>query len=745
MTVKTGTDLLEQLNQPQREAVELCHGPLLIVAGAGSGKTRTITCKIAFLIHEHGVNPDNILAVTFTNKAAEQMRERVEVLLGDLPAPPLISTFHSLSARLLRRHAHLLGFGNDYSICDVQDQRRVYGVVYQDLGVDKEQLPVRLVQSVVSRAKNTGQSWRGFQASNPETPNNELIGSIFKAYQDYLRDSNSMDFDDLMLNAVRLLGEEEELARRYAEKFKYVLIDEYQDTNSPQNDLLLALTRIHQNVTAVGDEDQSIYSFRGADISNILRFEQDFPGAQVIKLEQNYRSTQVILDAASAVISRNANRRPKKLWTESQGGDSVSLFIAADARIEARFVARRVFNLLREPEGEIGVLYRTNFQSRILEEELRRLYIPYRLVGGESFYNRKEVKDALAYLRLVCSPADNIALLRIVNEPSRGIGRVTLERLQSIAQEKNLNLWEAINAGLDSDALPGRSRIAVQSFQRLIKECQPELSSPLHLCLERILERVGYREHLSEIGTEESASRLLNLDELVTVARDCHQRGEGIQEFLDNAALYSETDEYDSTSPVSLMTLHNAKGLEFQYVLLVGCEEGLFPHSRSTTDEELEEERRLCYVGMTRAKKRLHLSYSRTRRLYGQESPGSNKPSRFLEEIPSELVQLEAGSSHAYQGRPAPRSGAGRRAKGLYQGKTFNSAAAVKQFLDTAGRPSGNPALHLTSGALVEHRRYGRGRVLQVEDTGEDLKVTVRFTGIGIKKLLQSYARLELI
>ena len=741
----TGTELLQPLNQPQRKAVEFCQGPLLIVAGAGSGKTRTITCKIAFLIHEHGVNPDNILAVTFTNKAAQEMRERVEVLVGDSPGPPLISTFHSFSARLLRRHAHLLGFGNDYSICDVQDQRRVYRVVYQELDVDKEQLPVRLVQSVVTRAKNTGQSWRGFQAAHPETPNNELIGNIFKAYQDYLHNSNSMDFDDLMLNALRLLTQEEDLAKHYAEKFQYLLIDEYQDTNSPQNDLLRALTRIHQNVTAVGDEDQSIYSFRGADISNILRFEQDFPGAQVIKLEQNYRSTQVILDAAGAVISCNANRRPKKLWTETQGGDSVSLFIATDARIEARFVARRVFNLLREPEGEIGVLYRTNFQSRILEEELRRLYIPYRLVGGESFYNRKEVKDALAYLRLVCSPADNIALLRIVNEPSRRIGRVTLERLQAIAQEKNINLWEAVKAGLDSHALPGRSHIAVQSFQRLIEECQPELSSPLHLCLERILERVGYREHLSEIGTEESASRLLNLDELVTVARDCYQRGEGIQEFLDNAALYSETDEYDSASPVTLMTLHNAKGLEFQSVLLVGCEEGLFPHSRSTTEEELEEERRLCYVGLTRAKKRLHLSYSQTRRLYGQESPRFNKPSRFLEEIPSELVQLEPGSSTGYQAPSASESGAGRSTKSLYRGKTHNSAAAVKQFLDTAGRLPGNPALQLTSGALVEHRRYGRGRVLQVEDTEGDLKVTVRFPGIGIKKLLQSYARLELI
>ncbi len=742
----TGTELLEQLNQAQRKAVELCEGPLLIVAGAGSGKTRTITCKIAFLIHELGVDPGCILAVTFTNKAAEQMQERVESLVGELAHPPLIATFHSFSARLLRRHAHLLGFGNDYSICDVQDQRRVYQNVYRELAVNSERLPVRMVRALVSRAKNQGQSWQEFVQAHPDTPDNQLIGAIFEAYQAFLRDSNAMDFDDLMLNSVRLLVENEEIGRRYAEKFKYVLIDEYQDTNSPQNDLLRALTRTHQNVTAVGDEDQSIYAFRGADITNILRFEQDFPGARVIRLEQNYRSTQVILDAASAVISCNSNRRPKQLWTESERGDLVSLFIAADERIEARCVARRVFNLLRESGSEIGVLYRTNFQSRILEEELRRLYIPYRLVGGESFYNRKEVKDALAYLRLVCSPGDNIALLRIVNEPSRGIGRVTLERLQEIAQEKTLNLWEAIKTGLDSRLLPGRSHIAVQSFMRLIQDCQSELSSPLHLCLERILERVGYRDHLVEIGTEESAGRLLNLDELVTVARDCYQRGEGIRELLDNAALYSETDEYDAASPVTLMTLHNAKGLEFQYVLLVGCEEGLFPHSRSTTKEELEEERRLCYVGMTRAKKRLYLSYSRTRRLFGQESHGFSKPSRFLEEIPSELVQLEAGSAHVYDVPSAAARGPGYRGTSSYQGKTYNSPAAVKQFLGTMDRPtSRSPALQLASGVLVEHSRYGRGRVLQVEDTGDDLKVTVRFPGIGIKKLLQSYAGLELI
>ena len=742
----TGKELLQQLNGPQQEAVQLHEGPLLIVAGAGSGKTRTITHKVAFLIHGHDVRPDRILAVTFTNKAAGEMKARVQGLVGELTVAPFISTFHSFSAQLLRRHAKTLGFGNNYSICDVEDQRRVYRRVYQSLDIDSEQLPVRLVQAVVSRAKNKGQSASEFQAGNPDNPNNELIATIFEAYQDALRAANAMDFDDLILNAVRLLVEDEELGQHYSERFRYLLIDEYQDTNSPQNDLLKALARKHRNVTAVGDEDQSIYSFRGADISNIMRFEQDFPGARIIKLEQNYRSTQVILDAAAAVISCNANRRPKKLWTELQGGESVSLFIAGEARTEARFVARRVFHLARDGGEGIGVLYRTNFQSRVLEEEFRRLYIPYRLVGGESFYNRKEVKDALAYLRLVSSPNDDIALLRIINKPSRGIGKVTLARLQEIADREGLNLWRAIQKGLEDKALPGRSHIAVGSFQRLIQNCREELSSPLHIGLGRILQRVGYREYLEEIGTEESSSRLLNLDELVTVARDSYQSGEGIQAFLDNAALYSETDEYDSSSPVTLMTLHNAKGLEFRHVFLVGCEEGLFPHSRSVTPEELEEERRLCYVGMTRARRRLYLSYSRTRRFYGQESLGFNQPSRFLTEIPEQLVELEMGSLDPTSGasgsvdrsrRPAPAK--------AYQGKTYDSPAAVGKFLQRAKGSKPKARRKLTSGALVRHNQYGRGRVLQVENTGVDLKVTVRFPGIGIKKLLQSYARLVVI
>ena len=741
-----GKDLLQELNKPQQEAVKQSEGPLLIIAGAGSGKTRTITHKVAFLIQEKGVKPENILAVTFTNKAAEEMKERVATLFGKSLVFPIISTFHSFSAQLLRRHAETLGYRNNYSICDVEDQLGVYRRVYQTLNIDSEQLPLRMVQAVVSRAKNKGQYASEFKIENLDTPNNQLIAQIFESYQDLLRRSNAMDFDDLILNAVRLLVEDADLARRYSEKFQYVLVDEYQDTNVPQNDLLRALTQKYKNVTAVGDEDQSIYSFRGADISNILRFEKDFPGARIIKLEQNYRSTQVILDAASSVISRNSNRRPKKLWTETLGGELVSLFVAGDARTEARFVARRVFHMARYQLGTIGILFRTNFQSRVFEEEFRRLHIKYRLIGGKSFYNRKEVKDALAYLRLVFRPEDDIALLRIINKPSRGIGKVTLAHLQKIAKLEGINLCQVIQKSLDCHTLPARSHAAIESFQGLINDCRSDLCSPLHICFAKILERVGYREYLEKIGTEESSNRLMNLDELLTVARDSYKSGEGIQVFLDNATLYSETDEYDSSASVTLMTLHNAKGMEFSYVFLVGCEEGLFPHSRSATHQELEEERRLCYVGMTRARKRLHMSYSRTRRFFGQESQGFNQPSRFLSEIPDELLNLEMGSL-SMAGSVSSSTNAEIEKSALrkvYQGKTYDSPAEVGTFLRTM-KGKNEIGLKLTSGMLVKHRRYGRGRVLKVEKTGLDLKVTVRFPGIGIKKLLQSYARLVII
>ena len=737
---------LETLNDKQREAVLHHQGPLLIIAGAGSGKTRTITHKIGHLISHQGVQPHNILAVTFTNKAAQEMRERVATLTEEGVAAPLISTFHSLSTRLLRRHAPVVGYGHDFAICDSPDQQRVYRSVYQELDLSADDLPIRMVQSVISRAKNLGRSPENLAAGTFGTSNQAAIAEIYKTYQRHLKRANAMDFDDLILNGVELL-KDPQIRERYGTRFRYLLVDEYQDTNAPQHDLLTSLTQSHNNVTAVGDEDQSIYAFRGADVSNILRFEQDFPGARIIHLEQNYRSSQLILDAASAVISNNTRRREKTLWTESAEGKPISLFVAGDARTEALYVSYKIYSYLRDQGKEVGVLYRTNFQSRHFEEEFRRLNIPYKLVGGESFYNRKEVKDALAYLRVVTNPHDTVALLRIINEPPRRIGKTTVERLEKRAREHQLSVWDAIKQGLDSGQLPGPAHRALRAFLDLVRDSREALQQPLHLSLSTILDKVGYRGHLKALDNDEARGRLLNLDELVTVARDAHQRGDDIRAFLDDAALYSETDTFDASAPVTLMTLHNAKGLEFEVVFMVGCEEGLFPHSRSTTEEELEEERRLCYVGITRARKKLYFSYSRSRRQYGQESHGFNLPSRFLSEVPQKCLLME--SSSGFGRPPSPSMGtstprAGRQAS-TFSGATYNSKTEVQGFLDQIGKAKKPSARALASGALVQHREFGRGKVLQVEDLGDDLKVTVRFPGIGIKKMFQRFAHLKVV
>lgn len=735
------------LNDKQQQAVYHHQGPLLIIAGAGSGKTRTITHKIGYLIDQIGVSPENILAVTFTNKAAEEMRGRVALLTGDISATPLISTFHSLAARLLRRHAQLVGYGNDFAICDSLDQRRVYRSVYQELGVASEGLSIRMAQSIVSRSKNSGRSLENLAYGNFDSSKQSSLLEIYKTYQKHLKRANAMDFDDLILNGVKLL-ENPKIGKRYGALFRYVLVDEYQDTNAPQHDLLTSLTQYHNNVTAVGDEDQSIYAFRGADVSNILRFEQDFPGARIIRLEQNYRSSQIILDAASALISNNTRRREKALWTEHAKGAPISLFVAGDARTEALYVSYKIYSYLRENEKKtVGVLYRTNFQSRHFEEEFRRLSIPYKIVGGESFYNRKEIKDALAYLRVVNNPHDTVALLRIINEPPRRIGKATVAKLEKCARDQNLSFWGAINQGLGNGELPSRSVRALTAFRDLIHNSQSALQEPLHLCLSTILDAVGYRPYLQTLESDEAKGRLLNLDELITVARESYQRDDDIRSFLDNAALYSETDQFDTSSPVTMMTLHNAKGLEFEVVFLVGCEEGLFPHSRSSTDEELEEERRLCYVGITRARKKLYFSYSQSRRQYGQGSSSLNLPSRFLSEIPPQCLLMESASGFGRAHSPSPATDISTTPKRgtTFTGPTYNSKSEVQGFLNELGNTKKSPNHRLASGALVQHRKFGRGKVLQIEDRGDDLKVTVRFPGIGIKKMFQRFARLKVI
>ncbi len=731
----------QQLNSQQAEAVRQTEGPVLVLAGAGSGKTRAITYKVAYLIDQERCRPEEILAVTFTNKAAEEMRERVSHLVGELERPPLISTFHSFGVRILRPHAPLLGWGHDFVICDADDQLSVYREVYRRLELNESgAMPIRLARALVSRAKNRG--WGPDQhlahSKDADTP---LVASIFRAYEKQLKESNSMDFDDLILHSVRLLREHSEVRKRVAGRFRYLLIDEYQDTNQPQYELTRLLTETHQNLTVVGDEDQSIYGFRGADIGNILRFHEDFPNACIIKLERNYRSTQVILDAATALVSNNSQRREKILWTEDARGELIDLFVANHAGEEAVVVARTVRDCLAAEASKIAVLYRTNFQSRVFEQAFRQLDIPYILVGGVSFFSRKEIKDILAFLRCLQNPRDAVSLLRILNEPPRGIGSKTVERLQALADERGLSLIETIALVVEEHLLPGRAQGALASFHSILDGCRAALEErPLHLAIDRILKVTGYVGHLDGQPGPEAADRKENLGELVNMAREFAEAGLGVQEFLDSCALYADTDEYDGSARVHLMTLHNAKGLEFEAVFLAGLEEGLLPHSRSQEPHELEEERRLCYVGLTRARRRLFLSYSRTRRMRGRETRELNRPSRFLREIPPQLIRSGPQSVEAFAVRVPQLERARQRP---FDGTTYDTPESVNRFLQQlpgSKKPGGGS---IRPGSLVEHQKFGRGKVLQIEQQGDDLKITVHFSGIGIKKLLQSYARLR--
>ncbi|MGH9342014.1 MAG: ATP-dependent helicase [Acidobacteriota bacterium] len=739
MRPASSTDYLHQLNEQQFFAVTHADGPMLILAGAGSGKTRTLTYKIAYLIDQGICRPQEILAVTFTNKAADEMRERAERLLSSLTAAPLVCTFHSLAVRILRRYAQLLGYRPDFAICDQDDQKRILKNVYTDLGVSDNELQIRRVQATISAAKNKG--WGPDEFLNGSSDfDAQMIHKIFSTYQRYLRQSSALDFDDLLLLSVQLLSEQAEIRQRYSNRYRYLLIDEYQDTNAPQYDLIKNLSCLHQNVSAVGDEDQSIYGFRGADISNILRFESDFPGARVVKLERNYRSTQTILDAATAVVSHNTQRKGKVLWTDKGRGELIDLYTAEDAREEALYVSHKIYQHLQKGESHLAVLYRANFQSRQFEEALRRLQISYRLIGGVSFYHRKEIKDALAYLRVAQNPEDTVSLLRIINEPARRIGRVTLDRLHQRMQEEEISLWKALTQSVQENVFAARTHLVLSSFCQIIEQAQELLELPLHLCLEKVLEISAYRSALQNEDTAQAGDRTQNLEELVSVAREYSEQGQSLQDFLDHAALRSDADDYDESAAVTLMTVHNAKGLEFPVVFLVGCEEGLFPHSRSVAEDDIEEERRLCYVGLTRAQKKLYLTYSRKRRQYGRQSDELNRPSRFLAEIPPDLLQVFAP-------RPSIQSARAQRVRTPrpFAGKTHNSPDSVREFLDNLERKKTANNQAFVSGATIVHDQFGRGRILQVQETGDDLKITVQFPGIGIKKMLQRYARLKLV
>ncbi|MFN6963053.1 MAG: ATP-dependent helicase [Pyrinomonadaceae bacterium] len=804
-------DLLSSLNPQQAEAVKTTEGPLLILAGAGSGKTRVITVRIAYLIAERGVAPHNILAVTFTNKAAGEMRSRIEHLLKDqkLQSAPLISTFHSLCVRILRQDIEKLDerYTRSFTIYDTDDSQKVVKACIKELGIDEKQLPARLVRNAISSAKNSGRNAEDFATQTEYTDEKRAaISRVFRMYDQRLQNANALDFDDLLIKTVTLLRRSDETRQKYNDRFKYILVDEYQDTNELQFNLISFLTEKQQNICVVGDDAQSIYGFRQADIRNILEFESYFPDAKVILLEQNYRSTQTILDAAHAIIEKNVNQKKKKLWTSNPGGEKLYYYQALDGDSEARFVASKIEeHLRRDQNARLAVLYRTNAQSRLFEEALRRRRIEYNIVGGFSFYERAEVKDIVAYLKLAMNPFDDIALLRVINVPPRGIGKTSLDEIQKQARHRGSSLWMTI-ATLTDPALTEnvnltpRAKEALRAFRKTIERLhmrivEPSLAEkPVSDVVVAAIEETGYAGMLRAEGTDEAEARLENLEELVNAAVDYDRdRESGLRDFVDHAALTSDTDSYDRNAPVTLMTVHSAKGLEFPVVFLVGLEDGIFPHSRSINDpKELEEERRLAYVAITRAEKTLYVTHSMRRRVYGEEIVA--EPSQFLNELPLELIHdLSDGPSwlsYATGSRGfAASAGGGRgsrseeslpapKPKNLYTGKTYNSADAIAEFFKKRGpglkretsapdeRPqpkspsspyerlkaagSGRPPAEadasgsgFTPGTHVLHEKYGRGLVLRREGSGDNVKLTISFSGYGQKKLIEKYANLQ--
>jgi DNA helicase II / ATP-dependent DNA helicase PcrA len=844
--------LLDQLNPQQREAAEHVDGPLLILAGAGSGKTRVITYRIAHLVENVGIPADSILAVTFTNKAAGEMAERVNQLVGARSlAQPTISTFHSFCVRVLRRDIEALRIGNtgltkQFAIYDEADQQSLVKAAMKRLGItsDDKQLTPRIVLGRISWAKNHMIDPQEYylQSADPKT---ERIAHIFAEYKKELFKANALDFDDLLLETVRLLKSSGEVRDKYNRRYQYLLIDEYQDTNRPQYELMKLLGGGHQNVAVVGDEDQSIYSWRGADIRNILEFEKDFPNAKIVRLEENYRSTQTILEAASAVVSNNVQRKGKKLWTSRQGGGKIAYYEAPDGENEALFVADSIAKYMRDADDaapRAAVLYRTNFQSRLFEEALRRYQLKYNVVGGFSFYERAEIKDMISYLKLVNNLDDSIALLRVINTPTRGVGKGTIETIQRIALETGKSMWAAIGHAVEEKLLPARSVAALKNFREIILDARamqfgkfvqhvsstaepepapspdaddttfapeelenhsfdfgavapedvaaeqervegfrtPGDAATLPEVLKFLIDRTGYIKELESEGTPESFSRIGNLQELTNAARDARDRGETLDEFLDHAALVSDVDQYDNKAQVTLMTMHAAKGLEFPLVFIVGMEEGLFPSARTMMDSAgLEEERRLAYVGMTRAMDQLVLTRARYRRRYGTDMPDVTQPSRFLEEVPSRLLEevvsaygrrtlatptrWSSGNDHDFGGAHyryededqsrAHRQQASAQNRTPYRGATYNSVENVAEFFASRGRKFSTPKVAVDPepkgkrgfrpGQKVRHPKYGEGTVYQREGEGDSAKVTVQFPRFGLKKLVEKYAQLE--
>ena len=709
-------------------------GPVLILAGAGSGKTRVITTRIAHLVRERGVPTDALLAVTFTNKAAGEMKERVAALLVGQPTPSWISTFHSLCVRILRRESATAGLAPGFLIYDEDDQLQAVREALRNLDLSEKLHPPRRALSRLSAAKNarSRRATASQDSAGEESFGQALYGRIGERYQAILASAGALDFDDLLLRTLDLLERNTSVRDAYRQRFRYVLVDEYQDTNGVQYELMRQLAGQDGNVTVVGDEDQSIYSWRGADIRNILDFETDFPGARVLRLEENYRSSQAILDAASGLVEHNLRRKGKTLRAVKPGGDPVRLHRASDEFEEAAWVVERLAE--RGQPSHAAILYRMNAQSRLFEEALLRRRMPYLVVGGVGFYERKEVKDVLAYLRLVQNPHEPLALKRILNVPPRGIGERTLRELERIADERSQPLLAALSSAVDEALLPARATQPLSRFRDLLASLRREAPTlSVRDLIERTLALTGYSAVLAQEDSQESQDRLENLAELIAAAADYESREAEptLAGFLDRVSLLSDVDKVEGDAPVVMMTLHSAKGLEFDEVFLVGLEEGLAPHSRSLTSEDgIEEERRLCYVGMTRARERLALTWAQSRQVFGQRR--LNQPSRFLDEIPTGRIVTSGGSAFTRPSAPASRA---RRAS---PERTYvPEPAYVAASAQAAGL--------LRPGVRVRHPLFGVGTVLRAEGSGDDLKLTVSFVGIGAKRLVARYAGLELL
>ncbi len=722
--------LLAGLNPAQREAVLAVEGPVLILAGAGSGKTRVITHRIAYLTLERGVASEAVLAVTFTNKAAGEMKARAEALLEGHRFLGWISTFHSLCVRILRREAAAADLDPGFLIFDGDDQQALVRTVLRSLDVSEKLNPPRQILSRISAFKNSGRTdWNADSSVGAA-----WFARIAQGYQDALAAARALDFDDLLLRTLALFDQKPQVRDAYRRRFAYLLVDEYQDTNRVQYELVRHLAGPRGNLTVVGDEDQSIYSWRGADIQNILDFERDFPGARVLRLEENYRSSQRILDVASGLVAWNRKRKGKILRAVKSGGPPVRLHQASDEYGEAAYVIAGLGEL--EQGRRTAILYRMNAQSRLFEEALRRQRIAYRVVGGVGFYERREVKDALGYLRLAMNPRDPVAFRRVLNVPPRGVGARAADELDRLAKERGVSLWEALRVVEDEGLLPARATQPLSRFRALIEGLREDAAQlSVKGLLERILERSGYAAALAEEDSVENRDRQENLAELLSAAAEYDRRSQGgpASGFLDEVSLLSDIDLMREDAPVTLMTLHAAKGLEFDAVFLVGLEEGLLPHARSLENESaLEEERRLCYVGMTRAMERLSLSWAESRQVFGQRR--MSEASRFLGEIPREALELTRdGWGSPARVRVAERAGQGRLA---WDGDAHRRGAAPEASVQD---------LDLRAGARVRHPLFGVGTVVRREGSGEDLKLTVAFAGAGPKRLLARFAGLEVL